>query len=63
MIHQGIPEGFVEFHMNLGELFLVEKDTTEGDGRGKARPELPRWQTEEVHAGADRACIVPPGSG
>ena len=34
MIHQGVPESFVEFHGELGQFCQAEEDTAEGDGCG-----------------------------
>ena len=34
MIHQGVPEVFVEFHGDLGQFCKPEEDAAEGNGGG-----------------------------
>lgn len=34
MIYQGVPEGFVEFHGDLGQFCQAEENAAEGDGGG-----------------------------
>ena len=34
MIHQGVPESFVELHGDLGQFCQTKEDAAEGDGGG-----------------------------